>query len=633
MPPKRKSRIEHLRDKIYSPRVKSPNEKPRGRIFENNHEVSDSWPKAEPAPVRHKKKSLLGNTMFRKFFIGTIVFFFLSIGFGLLMFYGGRTTVSANNIDLNILGNAFVSGGEELPLKIELVNRNNVSLEFADLILQYQEGSGAGEELRSDRVTVGTIPAGGKIDKLVSLKLFGQQGTTRDVNITLEYRVKGSSAIFVKEKLYVVNISSTPVNLVVDGPEVTNTNQDLSWSVTTSLNTETAVAGMMLVVNYPPGFDFKSATPEPTFSNNIWDLGDLSKGAEKKITINGVLAADSGEERAFNIYTGTKDPEDEQRIGTQFNSENYIISIEKPFLDLALSVNGDNDAETTGYPGQTAQGTITIANNFDTKITDVEVTAKLSGTAFDPDEVDVAGGFYDPIRQEITWNSETSSFFASMDPGDRKEIAFGFKPIALSDSNIVNPYVDITLSVRGRQPSQGNQFAEIENLLKKKVKYGSSLQITGNALHNSGPIQNAGPLPPAPGTNTTYTIVWNVVNTSSRVTNVKVRATLPSYVDWTDEVSPANQSVTHNPSNREVLWNVGNIEPYVGLSSAPKQVYFQVRLNTSGSQSGTIPRILLDSVITGKDSFTGLDLSKSTGPVSTRLNLDSNYNAENDTVQ
>lgn len=633
MPPKRKSHIERLKEKIYSPKTPNLNLKPRGPIMETEHEVKDSWPKDAPPPPRARKKSLLQNTMFRKFFLGTIIFFILSIGFGLMMFFGGRNTVSADNIDINILGNAFVSGGEELPLKIELINRNNVSLDYSDLILQYQEGSGSTEELRSDRITVGSIPAGGKIEKLITLTLFGQQGTTRDVNITLEYRVKGSSAIFVKEKLYVVNISSTPVNIVIDGPEVTNTNQDLSWSVTTSLNTDTAVVGMMLVVDYPPGFDFKSATPEPTFSNNIWDLGDLSKGAEKTVSINGVLAADAGEERAFNIFTGTKDPEDEQRIGTQFNSENYIISIEKPFLDLAFSVNNSEAQEVVGRPGQVADGEISIKNNFDTKITDVEITAAFSGSAFDPGTIEAEGGFYDPIRNEITWNGETLSALRSIDPGDENELMFRFKPIAFSNSTLQNPEINISLSVKGRQPSQGNQFTEIENFIKKKIKYGSSLQITGNALYNSGPFTNTGPIPPSPGTSTTYTIVWNVVNTSSRVTNAKARSSLPSFVDWVDEVSPTNQSVSYNPSNREIIWDIGTLEPYVGLSSAPKQLYFQVKLNPSGSQSGSVPRLTLDTVLTGKDAYTGQDLSRGMGPINTRLNLDSNYNSDNDAVE
>lgn len=635
MPPKRKSHIERLKEKIYSKSAKALDLRPRGQIHEVPREVPTEWskpPEVVRAPAK-KRKSLLGNTMFRRLLLGAVAFFVLSVGFGLMMFYGGRTTVSADNIDITILGNAFVSGGEDLPLKIELTNRNNVSLEYSDLILEYQQGSGTSEELRSDRTTVGSIPAGGKVDKLVTLKLFGQQGTTRDVHVTLEYRVKGSSAIFVKEKLYVVNISSTPVNLVVDGPDVTNTNQDISFTITESLNTEDAVQGMMLVVSYPPGFDFKSATPEPTFSNNIWDLGDLAKGAEKSITINGVIAADAGEERAFNIYTGTKDPDDEQRIGTQFNSEDYIIAIEKPFLDLALKVNGSDAAEVVGIPGQTAEGEVVIENDFDSKVTDVEISAKFSGTAFDPSTVQVSGGFYDPIRQEITWNGETTNALKNIDPGDHMELQFHFKPLPFSNSSIQTPAIDIAVSIKGRQPSVGNQFTEIDNFLKKKVKYGSSLQINGNALYHSGPIVNSGPLPPVPGSATTYTIVWNVVNTTSRITNAKARATLPSYVDWTDKVSPSNASINYNPSNREVVWDIGTIDPYVGLSSAPKTAYFQVRLNTSGSQSGSSPRLILDTVLTGKDAFTNQDVSRSMGAVTTGLNLDSNYNAENDVVQ
>lgn len=634
MPPKRKSHIERLKEKIYSPKTPNLNLKERGALHERQHEVSDEWVKDDTVKAPPKKrKSLLGNTMFRKFLLGAIGFFVLAVGFGLLMFFGGRNTVSADNIDITINGNAFIDGGEDLPLKIVLTNRNNVSLEYADLILQYQQGSGDAEELRSDRVTVGTIPAGGKVEKLVTLKLFGQQGTTRDIQVTLEYRVKGSSAIFVKEKPYVVNISSAPVNLVVDGPLVTNTNQDVSFTVTETLNANDAVPGMLLVISYPPGFDFKSATPEPTFSNNIWDLGDLTKGAEKTITVNGVLAADAGEERAFNIYTGTKDPEDEQRIGTQFTTEDYIISIEKPFLDLALNINGATGPEVVGIPGQLTNGKVILRNDFDTKVTDVEIVASFSGSALDPATIDPDNGYYDPLRQEIIWNGETYAALKTIDPGDDVELGFRFKPIAFSGSGLQTPSIDIALSIRGRQASQGNTFTQIDNYVKKKIKYGSSLQVSGNALYYSGPIDNTGPIPPQPGQATTYTIVWNLVNTSSRITGAKARAVLPSYVDWMDVVSPANQAVTYNPSNREVLWSIGTIEPYVGMSSSPKQVNFQVRLNATGSQSGTAPRLILDTVVTGKDAFTGQDISRSMGAITTRLNLDSNYNAEHDNVQ
>ena len=632
MLPNKKTKIERLKERLYSPKSKNIEEKPRGAIYEDPHAVSGNWTK-EPAVMHKKKKNLLQNSMFRRFFIGAIVFFVLSVGFGMAMFFGGSNTVSADNIDIVVLGNAFVSGGEELPLEIQLINRNNVALEYGDLILEYQKGSGGGEEINSDRVTVGTIPAGGMVEKMVNITLFGQQGTTRDINITLEYRVKGSSAIFVKQKPYVVNISSTPVNLLIDGPEVTNSNQEITFDIIASLNTESSVKDMMIVVNYPPGFDLEDAVPEPTFSNNIWSLGDLQKGSEKKITISGIVVADADEQRAFNVYIGSADPENEQRIGTQFNSDSYIVSIEKPFLDLNFTVGGNSATEISLPSSRSAEGEIELTNTLDTKMTDIEVVAKFSGNAFDPGAVTAQNGFYDTTKQTIVWNSQTTNTLQSFDPGDSQTLSFDFEPLSFAGQNIKNPEINIELSVRGRQPSLGNLFREIDNYVKKKIKYGSSLQITGNALRNSGPFVNTGPLPPTPGSPTTYTVVWNVANGNNRTVEAKASTTLPLYVEWTGKVGPAGQAVTYNTNTHEVVWDIGTLEPFVGTNTSARQVYFQVRLNPSGSQSGNTVNLTNETILRGKDSFTGSEINRSLQPISTRLNLDSNYNPENDKVQ
>lgn len=631
MPPKRKSHLDRLKEKLYSPRS-APKQKARSPIYEDEREAPSEW-KHEPATIAREQKSLLSNTMFKKFFLGAIAFFSLAVIFGAFMFFGESNTVSADNIEINVLGNAFVSGGEALPLKIEIINKNNVSLEYSDLLLEYQKGAGVGESIQRDRFTVGTVPAGGVSEKLLDLVLFGQQGTTRDINIVLEYRVPGSSAIFVKEELYVVNISSTPLNLSVKGPEVSNTNQEIAFDIVTSLNTEEAAENMMVVVDYPPGFDWKRSTPEPTFSNNIWFLGDLDKGAEKTIRVEGVIVAEAGESRAFNIYAGTADPNDEQTIGTQFNSESYRIAIEQPFLDLALSINGSVGAESVAIAGQSTEGSINFSNSLDAKITDVEITAQFSGSAFDPDSISSDDGFYDSSTRTIIWNRETSSRLGTIDPGDRGELSFSFRPLPLSGSSTKNPEIVIDLSIRGRKPELGNSFLEIENFIKKTVKFGTQLSITGHALYNSGPFQNSGPIPPTPGQSTTYTIVWSIANTINRVSGATVKATLPLYVEWVGATSPSGQSITYNAPTREVTWNIGTVEAGVGTSSSPRQVNFQVRLNPSSSQSGTAPNLVSDTVLTARDVFTNVDIVRSLQPITTRLNRDSNYNSQHDTVQ
>jgi hypothetical protein len=213
----------------------------------------------------------------------------------------------------------------------------------------------------------------------------------------------------------------------------------VSFDITTSLNTAEAVKNMMIVVHYPPGFDFKSSTPEASFSNNIWQLGDISKGAEKTITITGVMGAQAGEDRAFNVYAGTQDPNNEQKIGVQFSSQDYLVSIKKPFLDLQFQVNGNSGPEAAALPGQVSQARIDITNSLDTKMTDVEITAQFSGSAFDPASVEQTGGFYDTTKQTITWNGQTDPALKTVQPGDRHQLTFRFKPISFTNTTLKNP--------------------------------------------------------------------------------------------------------------------------------------------------------------------------------------------------
>ena len=179
-------KIEELKNKIYSKNQKIP-PKQRSAIHEKPHEVSANFKDDETQNVIKKpSQNLLKSSIFRKVFWGSIIFFCASAIFGLIMFFGESNTVSGNNIDITVLGNAFANGGEELPLQIQVTNKNSVKLEYSDLLIEYQRGAGLGEDIYRERIGVGDIPAGDIVKELLNVTLFGQQGTSRDIKITLE---------------------------------------------------------------------------------------------------------------------------------------------------------------------------------------------------------------------------------------------------------------------------------------------------------------------------------------------------------------------------------------------------------------------------------------------------------------
>jgi hypothetical protein len=622
-------KIESLKTKIYS-KNSNLHTKDRSDIHARSHDVADHWKDDEVKEIVKKNKpNLLKSTMFRKLFFGAIGFFLLAVLFGVFMFFGGSNTVSADNIDITVLGNAFANGGEELPLQIQISNRNNVSLEFADLIVEYQQGAGLGEDIKRERLGIGDISAGSIKKELFNITLFGQQGSTRDIKITLEYRVKGSNAIFVKEKVYTVNISSAPINLLVTGPGTSGSNQNLEFEIKTSLNTGESAENMMIVVEYPRGFDFKSADPEPSFGDNIWLLGDITSGTEKTIKVNGTIVAQSGEQRAFNVYAGQQNPEDERNIGVQFNSQSYLVSVQKPFLETKFTVNGKSESEVSIVSGAQVRGSINWKNTLSSRLTDVEITAELSGDIVNFSTVGT-DGFFESSTNKIIWNKQLNPDLAEIEPGESGDLEFEFGTLSGSSTN---SEATINLSIRGRQSSLGNAFEDIKNYDRKIIKVVTDLQVAAKVLYRSGSFLNNGPLPPTPDEPTTYTVVWSVANSSNKVVGAEIRATLPVYVKWLNNFQPKNQSVIYNESTREIVWNIGTINEGTGTTGPSKELEFQVEFTPSTSQINQTVPLVTGLRLKGKDAFTNFDINKTIATITHRLNLDLNYNPLNDKVQ
>ena len=191
------------------------------------------------------------------------------------MFFAKGNTVSNDNIDISVLSNAFTAGGEEYPLLLEIVNKNNSPLELVDLVVEYPKSSqtSLSQDNEHLRLSLGIIPAGGVKNENMKLVLFGEQGSVRQIKIFLEYRVEGSNAIFVKDKLYEISINSTPINLSIDAPLEASSNQDITLNVKATLNATKSISKILLKIDYPVGFQFVKAMPAPFLGNNVWKLG------------------------------------------------------------------------------------------------------------------------------------------------------------------------------------------------------------------------------------------------------------------------------------------------------------------------------------------------------------------------
>ncbi len=619
-------RIDDVEQRLYRRDLVGRKEKRFDILSPHKEKAARVW-----APIAEKTKKastvMAHPTFFKKFFLFSIGFAILAAIIVGITFLTGGNTVSNANIDIRVVGNSFAAGGEELPLEISVVNKNATQLELADLFIEYERGgdgvSGAGRARTLH--SLGTIASGKSADKNIFVTLYGEEGSTKDVDFTLQYRISGSNAIFVKEYTFPVTISSAPVSLTSDISKTVTPNQNITYNVKVVSNAKTPLTGMLLKVEYPSGFKFVSATPAPTYLENTFALGDMAPGAERTVAITGTVYGQDGEDRAFRMSVGSASGGNRNTIGLTYNSLTSVVSLVKPFLAANMLINGSGEETVAVASGSTVSVSVAWANNLPSRVTDGEIVVKFSGNAIDPATVTTSRGFYDSATNSIIWNRTTDSTLASIEPLDRGAVDFSFKVRPLfsgTSAPLSRPSVNLEVAIRGKQPDAGGLVAEISGSERKNVVVSTDLGFSTNAKYFTGPFSNTGPIPPKANQPTTYTVTWTVTNSANALSNGTAVALLPTYVEWVGVTAPTSETISYDNTTRTVRWNIGQVPPGAGGSSAARAVSFQIRLNPSTSQIGSVPKLVLDTTVSARDTFTGDTLTVTRPAISTRLDND-----------
>ena len=620
-------RIEKLKRKLYS-RTVTPIIDVRSDIkrdvAESASPTSNSWDADStlhlPQDIDHTPHT---HPILKKFLFASILFFLIALAISAYVFFGGGNSISSNNVDITIAGPSTIASGQEVDATLTLVNSNSADLNFAQMTVDYPSGSFAdadsAQPLTHVTTTIGTIAKGASLPIPVKVFLFGGKDEAKVIKCTLQYQIAGSNAVFTKEKDYDLTIGSSPIILNVSNPTAVNSGQDITFTVNLSSNSPSLLHNILVAVNYPYGFTYESSSlPIYKGKTNVWRIGDLQSGDTKTFTITGKLVAQDGEQRTFTVNTGPQSTDPSKDIDTTLATAQTTLTVSKPFISTTLALAGDSTDDTVAASAGTSVGVnLSFTNTLPQNLTDVSVVATVSGSGLDTSSIQVnGGGFYQSANSTISWDKNSTSALAVIAPSASSNVSFSVNTLKLP-SSAKNPSISINATITGSENTTSGGVQQVTSTVTKTIDVNANLALTARTLQG-GPLMNSGPVPPRANTSTTYTIDWGLTNMWNDVSGAKVTTTLPAYVDWTGQVSPSTANISYDAGSRTVTWSPDSVSAGAGFNLSPKEVFFQVKLNTSLSQVGQVVQLTSNVSAVAHDNFSGASLTLSNAALTTQ---------------
>ena len=560
----------------------------------------------------------------RLLWLASAIVILAALAIGGWLWWRSWSFFDTSGVALDIFGPERVVSGEEINYIVRYKNNSKTAIDGAVLsffIPAQSMPSDAGSFAKQGDFFVaiknlGQLTPGQEGQAEFKIRALGDKNSQQKFTAKLNYRLKNVSLDFSNSAEFSSAIISVPLVLSFILPERIVSGQTMNFSLRYLNTSDVSFTDAKLKIEYPEGFVFDSALPEPDNSqvqlgdgNNTWSLPEIGSQEEGNIVIKGRISGNEGDSKTFKAQIGTQTNNGDFTVYFQALSSPRISS-SPLWVEQFLLDSTDNNVNV----GQILNYRIKYRNTTNVAIGPVFVTMKIDSQVVDLASVNAIAGFFSSSDNLITWNSSSLPALEQLDAGEEGALDFSLK---VKDKLLINGFSDknFTILTTAKIDSfnvplelSGTQLAG-QNLFTAKVNSKLVLNMKGYYLDRLLP--NSGPLPPRVGQKTTYTVYWQVLNSSNDLSNVKVEAYLPAYVSWEGNIYPKNEDIKYDAASGRVTWQIGRLASGAGFLSPVKQVAWQVGFTPSLGQIGNLAVIVQAPKVAADDNFTNAQLTAS----------------------
>lgn len=555
------------------------------------------------------------------------IFLIVAIFSSFYLFFGANQ-ISGRNISISLNAPAAVAAGDVVPLQISIANQNSVPMESANLILNYPVGTKTSDEqardLFEERIPLSNLLAGEAVNIPVSIVMFGEENQEKEIKAAIEYRVSGSNSTFFKEtEPVIVRINSSPLVIRAATLSKVSSGQEIEVEVTVQSNASTIQRNLLVSISYPGSFSFVSAEPAPAYRQNEWVIKEIAPEASQVITLRGRVNGVANESGEIQLSVGTPRSDNQFIMGSVLSktSTNYVI--ERPFIDMSVSINDDGDGSAVLDAGKDAQIVVLVKNTLEQPIYDMRVEVTPKGNLVRDNLVSTSGGFYDSQSKTIRWEVSGDSNLAEIAPNAEREFIFRIK----ADPNQPTAAFDVSTNVFARRVNEPGASQELVGTTVAEAKYSSTILTRSQIGHSDGSFADSGPIPPVANKTTTYTATFEALAGVNDVTGAVLTMSLPQHVTWLDKYE-GEGTVEFNPVNKEIRWNIGNL-----AAKASTKLQVQLAITPSQTQVGGSINLVGNQQLRAIDRFTGAVLQSQAISLRNELSTEFGFSPGNGNVQ
>jgi uncharacterized repeat protein (TIGR01451 family) len=559
----------------------------------------------KPFFQKHKKKITLYSIILTSIVgIGLVIGFFYQLN---------QQRFSDKRVRLEVSGSNQVSAGEEVSYTLTYKNDNLVALKNPKITVEVPTalidssldilGQTKSEIREYELPELGPRSKG---EIIIKGRLIGEIGSIHNIKATLSYVPTILTSSFDSKTEFATTIADSPVIVDIQAPLQGVSGETVNYVISVNNRGNNDLNNLELQLEYPETFAFTSSTiPATGNSKNIFVIPSLKSKSSYELTVVGNLGGNQQEIKIIKAKIG----ESRQGAFTLYSSTQKSTTLGSPYVDIVQRVS-----PVIAATGDTLEYTVTFRNNTQVRIGEGLLKVQLDSKLLDLSRLNVRGAEFDPSTTTIIWRANAIPQLKTFAPNEQGEISFSIpikKVIPIEDFRDVNYTIKTNVTFESNEVPTTLGVNKIIQGNSSEVKLSTKLipKATMSYVSRDSSIINTGPIPLKLSQTTTFSVSLEIQNLTNDVSGVVFRTSLPENIIWTGKKNTTHGDLTYNERTKEIVWNIDKVPANTGLLRPLYRAVFQIGITPTINQIGKTPKLLNGISYTGKDDFTGIDLS------------------------